>query len=105
MTICADARIGAHSSPNTRLHDVGNRPVAANAALKCLWLVTHSLDPTGKGLNRWIVRWKSVIDASAITFGDRWPSAEIYCRRQKRILNPDPDGATICNRLGGVVSV
>jgi transposase-like protein len=48
------------------------------AALKCLYLVTRSLDPTGAGRARWIVRWKPVIDAFAITFGDRWPSAETY---------------------------
>ncbi|MBL7498729.1 IS256 family transposase [Frankia sp. CNm7] len=48
------------------------------AALKCLYLVTRSLDPTGTGRARWAVRWKPVIDAMAITFRDRWPSAETY---------------------------
>ncbi|KLL09721.1 IS256 family transposase [Protofrankia coriariae] len=48
------------------------------AALKCLYLVTRSLDPTGTGRARWAVRWKPVIDAMAITFSDRWPSAETY---------------------------
>ncbi len=48
------------------------------AALKCLYLVTRSLDPTGAGRARWMVRWKPVIDAFAITFRDRWPSAETY---------------------------
>ncbi|MEX5711701.1 IS256 family transposase [Parafrankia sp. FMc6] len=48
------------------------------AALKCLYLVTRSLDPTGAGRARWMVRWKPVIDAFAITFRDRWPSAESY---------------------------
>jgi putative transposase len=48
------------------------------AALKCLYLVTRSLDPTGTGRARWAMRWKPVIDAFAITFGDRWPAAEIY---------------------------
>jgi hypothetical protein len=47
------------------------------AALKCLYLVTRSLDPTGAGRARWTMRWKPVIDAFAITFGDRWPAAEI----------------------------
>jgi putative transposase len=49
-----------------------------HAALKCLYLVTRSLDPTGTGRARWAMRWKPVIDAFAITFGDRWPSAETY---------------------------
>jgi putative transposase len=48
------------------------------AALKCLYLVTRSLDPTGAGTARWMVRWKPVINAFAITFGDRWPVTETY---------------------------
>jgi len=48
------------------------------AALKCLYLVTRSLDPTGTGRARWTMRWKPVINAFAITFGDRWPAAETY---------------------------
>lgn len=48
------------------------------AALKCLYLVTRSLDPTGAGRTRWMMRWKPVLDAFAITFGDRWPGAETY---------------------------
>jgi len=48
------------------------------AALKCLYLVTRSLDPTGTGRTRWTMRWKPVVDAFAITFSDRWPGAESY---------------------------
>ena len=48
------------------------------AALKCLYLVTRSLDPTGRGKARWAVRWKPVLNAFAITFGDRFPAAETY---------------------------
>jgi putative transposase len=48
------------------------------AALKCLYLVTRSLDPTGAGRARWTMRWKPVLNAFAITFGDRWPAAESY---------------------------
>jgi putative transposase len=48
------------------------------AALKCLYLVTRSLDPTGKGKIRWTMRWKPVLNAFAITFGDRFPAAETY---------------------------
>lgn len=46
------------------------------AALKCLYLVTRSLDPTGVGRTRWTMRWKPAINAFAITFGDRFPAAE-----------------------------
>ena len=48
------------------------------AALKCLYLVTRSLDPTGRGKARWAMRWKPVLNAFAITFGDRFPAAEAY---------------------------
>ena len=48
------------------------------AAMKCLYLVTRSLDPTGTGRTRWTMRWKPVLNAFAITFGDRWPDAGTY---------------------------
>jgi putative transposase len=48
------------------------------AALKCLYLVTRSLDPTGQGRTRWTMRWKPALNAFAITFADRWPPAETY---------------------------
>jgi putative transposase len=48
------------------------------AALKCLYLVTRSLDPTGQGRTRWTVRWKPALNAFAVTFADRWPAAETY---------------------------
>ena len=48
------------------------------AALKCLYLVTRSLDPTGTGQARWTVRWKPALNAFAITFSDRFPAAETY---------------------------
>ena len=51
---------------------------AEQAALKCLYLVTRSLDPTGRGKARWAMRWKPVLNAFAITFGDRFPAAETY---------------------------
>jgi hypothetical protein len=48
------------------------------AAMKCLYLVTRSLDPTGRGRARWAMRWKPALNAFAITFGDRFPAAESY---------------------------
>jgi putative transposase len=41
------------------------------AALKCLYLVTRSLDPTGRGKTRWVMRWKPALNAFAITFEGR----------------------------------
>ena len=46
------------------------------AALKCLYLVTRSLDPKGTGQTRWAIRWKPALNAFAITFADRMPAAE-----------------------------
>lgn len=41
------------------------------SALKCLYLVTRSLDPTGGGRARWVIRWKPALNAFAITFAGR----------------------------------
>ena len=48
------------------------------AAIKCLCLVTRSLDPTDKGRVKWTMRWKPALNAIAITFADRFPAAENY---------------------------
>ena len=42
------------------------------AAMKCLYLTTRSLDPTGHGKARWVVRWKPALNAFAITFAGRF---------------------------------
>jgi putative transposase len=44
------------------------------AAMKCLYLTTRSLDPTGKGRARWVTRWKPALNAFAITFEGRIPT-------------------------------
>ncbi|GII22524.1 IS256 family transposase [Planosporangium mesophilum] len=41
------------------------------AALKCLYLATRALDPTGRGRARWAIRWKPALNAFAITFEGR----------------------------------
>ena len=41
------------------------------AALKCLYLATRALDPTGRGRTKWAVRWKPALNAFAITFEGR----------------------------------
>lgn len=46
------------------------------AALKCLYLVTRSLDPTGRGRARWVARWKPALNAFAIAFDGRINPAE-----------------------------
>jgi len=49
-----------------------------HAALKCLYLLTQSLDPTGKGQARWTMRSKPALNACAITLADRWSTLETY---------------------------
>jgi putative transposase len=41
------------------------------AALKCLYLALMSLDPTGKGRQRWTNRWKAALNAFDIAFDGR----------------------------------
>jgi putative transposase len=41
------------------------------AALKHLYLVIISLDPTGRGRKRWSNRWKAALNAFDITFDGR----------------------------------
>jgi putative transposase len=41
------------------------------AALKCCYLVTRSLDPTGRGRAGWAIRWKPALNAFAIAFEGR----------------------------------
>jgi transposase-like protein len=42
-----------------------------NAALKCLYLTVISLDPTGRGRQRWTNRWKKALNAFEIAFEGR----------------------------------
>jgi hypothetical protein len=46
-------------------------PDRPGRALKCLYLVIRSLDPTGRGRARWAIRWKPALNAFAITFEGR----------------------------------
>ncbi len=41
------------------------------AAIKCLYLTLRSLDPTGRGRQRWAVRWKPALNAFALMFEGR----------------------------------
>ena len=41
------------------------------SAMKCLYMVVRSLDPTGSGQERWMNRWKPALNAFAITFEGR----------------------------------
>lgn len=45
------------------------------AALKVLYMVIRSLDPTGRGRKRWTNRWKKALNAFEITFDGRLNAA------------------------------
>ena len=47
--------------------------------------------PDWVGRARWTMRWNPVVNAFAITFGDRWPAAETYWLRPRNTdLGTDP---------------
>ena len=48
------------------------------AALKCLYLVTRSLDPNDAGRIRWTTRWNPADNALSITFSNRFPTTETH---------------------------
>ena len=52
----------------------GHFPTEA-AALKCVYLAIMSLDPTGKGQQRWSNRWKAALNAFEIAFDGRLSAA------------------------------
>ncbi len=57
------------------------------------------LDPTGKGQVRWTVRWKPVLNALAVIFGDRFPATDTYSPDgRKHQLETDPGGSNIRSR-------
>ena len=41
------------------------------AALKCVYMAIMSLDPTGQGRRRWMIRWKPALNAFDIAFDGR----------------------------------
>ena len=41
------------------------------AALKCVYMAVMSLDPTGTGRKRWMMRWKPALNAFEIAFDGR----------------------------------
>jgi putative transposase len=43
------------------------------SALKVLYLAVRSLDPKGTGQQRWITRWKPILNVLAVSFHDRMP--------------------------------
>jgi hypothetical protein len=62
------ARVSRSTSSSTGAR--GHFPTD-QAALKVLYLAVVSLDPTGKGRQRWTNRWKAALNAFDIAFDGR----------------------------------
>jgi transposase-like protein len=45
------------------------------AAMKVMYLTVRSLDPKGTGQQRWMMRWKPVLNVIAVSFHDRMPES------------------------------
>ena len=76
--LCSANATGSLNARYRRAIKAGGHLPSEQAALKCLYLVTRSLDPTGTGRARWAMRWKPALNAFAVIFGDRFPAAETY---------------------------
>ena len=76
------------------------------AALKCLYLVTRSLDPTGRGKARWAMRWKPALNAFAITLtaGSPRPATKPMPRSDPPLIG-QPPAFCFCGRAGLVFGV
>lgn len=69
--ICSTNAIEAINSRYRRAIRARGHFPTEQAAMKCLYLVTRSLDPTGRGKARWAIRWKPALNAFAIAFDGR----------------------------------
>ena len=74
--LCSTNAIESLNARYRRAVSVRGHFPTAQAALKCLYLVTRSLDPKGTGQARWAIRWKPALNAFAVTFADRMPAAQ-----------------------------
>jgi len=69
--ICTTNAIESLNSRYRRAVNARGHFPTEQAALKCLYLTTMSLDPTGRGRQRWSNRWKAALNAFEITFDGR----------------------------------
>lgn len=74
--ICSTNAIGSINARYRRAIRARGHFPYEQAALKCLYLATRALDPTGKGRARWATRWKPALNAFAITFEGRITPSE-----------------------------
>ena len=69
--ICTTNAIENLNSRYRRVVRIRGHFPTEQSAMKCLYLVTRSLDPTGRGRARWVARWKPALNAFAVTFEGR----------------------------------
>ena len=69
--ICTTNAIESLNSRYRRAVNARGHFPTEQAALKCLYMATMSLDPTGAGRKRWTNRWKAALNAFEITFDGR----------------------------------
>jgi transposase-like protein len=69
--ICTTNSIESLNSRVRRAVNARGHFPTEQAALKCVYLAIMSLDPTGKGRQRWINRWKAPLNAFEIAFPGR----------------------------------
>jgi len=69
--ICTTNSIESLNSRIRRAVNARGHFPTEQAALKCVYLAIRSLDPTGKGRQRWINRWKAPLNAFEIAFPGR----------------------------------
>jgi putative transposase len=74
--LCSTNAIESLNARYRRAVSVRGHFPTEQAAMKCLYLVTRSLDPKGTGQTRWTMRWKPALNAFAVTFADRMPKAQ-----------------------------
>lgn len=75
--LCSTNAIESLNARYRRAVDARGHFPSENAALKTLYLTTRSLDPKGTGQQRWMTRWKPVLNVLAIVFADRMPTANL----------------------------
>jgi putative transposase len=73
--ICTTNAIESLNSRYRRAVNARGRFPTEQAALKCLYLTTMALDPTGAGRKRWTNRWKKALNAFDLTFDGRISAA------------------------------
>jgi transposase-like protein len=75
--ICTTNAIESLNSRYRRAVNARGHFPSEQSALKCLYLVTRSLDPTGRGRARWVIRWKAALNAFDNAFEGRLTPSNI----------------------------